>query len=84
MRDCKLKTLASGSGAAKRRKYIFFDTLSFLKPIHEKQCIQSSITDDKLQEKTTADEPTDPTTQPSTSMSRRNKLKLGIKYTKMN
>ena len=59
-----MKTLVSGSGAAKRRKYRFFDALSFLKPIHEKQCTQ---------ENSTADEPTDPTTQPCTSMVRRNK-----------
>ena len=67
-----------GPGATKRRKYIFFDALSFLKPLHEKQCRQSSISDDTLQDQSTADEPTDPTSQPSTSFSRRNKARKQV------
>ena len=70
----KMKTLKSGSGAAKRRKYIFFDALSFLKPLTEKQFTES-ITDDTVQEESTADEPTNATTQPSTSFSRRTKAR---------
>ncbi|XP_060874640.1 uncharacterized protein LOC132948254, partial [Metopolophium dirhodum] len=41
----KNKEVKSGSGASKHRKYLYFDNLSFLKPISERRETSSSIDD---------------------------------------